>query len=155
MGFHGESLKWMAAVKKHVSAGAVIQPEDMFMAFFQFAADPEKDPWLIISLLNQVDLIADQLLSFDVPGKIPVPAFTLTYNMPFYQKAQRDYSEISPELDKYIEPLSRHLPYVLSPYHELLSLLIEGGVRLERYETAKAKELARRACGAAENLRPN
>lgn len=154
IGCYEESRKWMAAVKKHVSAGDVTRPEDMFMAFSQFAADPEKDPWFIISLLRQMDLKADQLPSSDAPGKIPIPAFTLTYNMPFYHKAQKDYSEVSPALDEYMESLSRYLPCVLSPYHRLLTLLIEGGVRLERYEPAKAKECALRACEMAETSTP-
>ncbi len=154
MGALEESKKWILSVKKHVAFGTVTQPRDMFMAFFLFATDPEKDPWFMIRLLKQMDLKAEQLPTISLPGKKPLPAFTLTYNMPFYHKAQRDYAEISPSLREYISELSKYLPQVLSPYDELLILLIEGGVLFERYELIKAKECAWRAVKGAEGTTP-
>ncbi|MCL2698841.1 MAG: hypothetical protein FWE68_00860, partial [Defluviitaleaceae bacterium] len=145
LGSYDESVKWMAAVRKHVEDGTLGHPDDIFMAFFQFAADPEKDPAFIISLLDQFG---------DISETENIPAFTLTHNMPFYHKSLRDYSEISPALGEYMKELSVYLPKILRPYDELLMLLIEGGVRLERCELSEAKKLARRAYEIAEGLTP-
>ncbi len=134
VGLLDEAKKWMDVAKKSEARGLALNLDDSIISSLYHCIDPREDCWSILKLFEHINSDAMQTRSDKT-----MPAFTLTFNLPFFHKAQRDYSSISPDLPAYIAESKKQLLPVFGPVFELLLPLLEFGIAFEQNLLHKAK----------------
>jgi ATP/maltotriose-dependent transcriptional regulator MalT len=137
-----EALRWADIMEGHMSGGT-LRGEDKTRAAFFLSADTRHSSWHVP---GQIGRLAASPLAANLP--------TLTCNLPFFHKAQRDFSDIAPKLREYTAALKQRIGEEPPPPLGALVSLIEAGVRFERGELAEAENAARDLCALSEHLCP-
>jgi len=80
------------------------------------------------------------LLAKAEPAKIQT--VSITYNFPFFHKAQKDYTDTAPQFDEFKEGIQKYMEPAVRGLFTPLSSLLEAGVRYERGELSHAEKIA-------------
>jgi len=141
-----EAGMWEDILEKQMAGGLTKGP-DKVAAVFLRAVDPRYSSWHVPEQFKRLG---------DIPAATQPPSIiSLTMNYPFFHKAQRDYTDISRELNGYIAEVRRQMgPVVTEPLINVLAAFIEAGVYYERGELQKAETAAETAAANAGNLSP-
>jgi LuxR family maltose regulon positive regulatory protein len=137
---------WADILEKQMKKGLVNKPDTVSAAFLR-AVDPRQSSWYVPEQFKRIQK--------NLPAIAKAPTIvTISLNFPFFHKAQKDYTDISPELSAYIAEFLRQLEPAAGPLIKVLAALIESGVLYERGDLIEAEDIALSIVENVNNLPP-
>jgi len=141
-----EAVMWADILEKQMRDGQ-ITGSDIIAGTFQRAVDPRYSSWHTVEQFKR--------LGGKVPGTAQHSSMaSVSLNFPFFHKGQRDYTDISCDLPKFIFELRSHMEPVVGPLVRVLMAIIEAGVRYERGELPEAEAIIKATTGHLDKLPP-
>lgn len=141
-----EALCWLDVVEAHMEAGR-IHPDDYISAAFTLALDTRRSSWHVPKQFDRVGKLMPE-------SKRARGIYTLTQNLPFFHKSQRDYTDIAPDLPEFILEIEKQMSPILGPFFKPLAGLTEAGILYERGQLTEAELVAKDVCESVQYCPP-
>ncbi len=123
--------KLIQDIKKIIKSNLLYSYETT-MALLICAIEPGINSWDMLTLFeNQLTPLFPDKKFFN----------SIIHNMPFFHKAQKDYADIAPHLEKFLESSKKILFPFLGIFYEPLHYLLAAGIYYEKYKLDKAVEM--------------
>jgi LuxR family maltose regulon positive regulatory protein len=141
-----DTVMWADILEKQAEKG-IGNRADAITAAFERAVDPRYSSWHVPKQFERIRNTQ--------PEKAGRPFLSSpSLNFPFFHKGQRDYTDISEELDKFIAEFKCRLEPVAGPLVRIMAALIESGICYERGELSKAGAIIEPLINSVDNLSP-
>lgn len=124
-------------------------PEHAVVFALRRAVDPRVDSWELVRAFQDIQSL--------VPAARSTHRFktlTMTYNMPFFHKAPRDYTDAARDMERYFPAQRQALEPVMGAVYLPLGLCVQSGLLYECCRLDEAEALAREAVNMVTGFPP-